>query len=117
MIVLLRKKQSLFARLVSALIIEAESRGYEVTLGEAYRSPEEAERLANLGKGIKNSLHTKRLAIDINLFKDGVYLPSTEDHRPLGEWWESMGTADYNCTWGGRFGDGNHYSIEHEGRK
>lgn len=113
----LREKQSLFARYVALLIQEAENRGFEVTLGEAWRSVEEAARLAKLGKGIKTSLHTLRLAIDINLFKDGVYLSSTESHRPLGEWWESLSHDDIVFAWGGRFKDGNHYSIAHEGKK
>jgi hypothetical protein len=109
----LRQKQSWFAEHVAQLIVAAGAMGYEVTFGEAYRSPEEAARLAKLGKGIKNSLHTQRLAIDLNLFKDGVYLSSTESHRPLGEWWEKQ---DPLCRWGGRFGDGNHYSMTHAGR-
>ena len=109
----LRQKQSLFVGLVAQLIQRAEAKGYELTFGETYRSPEEAARLAKLGKGIKNSLHTQRLAIDLNLFKDGVYLSSTEAHRPLGEWWE--GQHDL-ARWGGRFSDGNHYSISHGGR-
>lgn len=113
----LRQKQSVFARLVAQLINRALREGYEVTLGEAYRSPEEAARLAKLGKGVRNSLHTQRLAIDLNLFKNGVYLTSTEAHRPLGEWWEELSTELYTCCWGGRFNDGNHYSIEHGGRK
>ena len=50
--------------------------------------------------------------IDLNLFRGGKMLTTTEDHRPLGEWWESHGGA-----WGGRFADGNHYSLEHEGLK
>jgi len=110
----LRTKQSLFVYLVAILCIEADHQGYELTFGEAYRSPEEAARLAKAGKGIKNSLHGQRLAIDLNLFKDGKYLTSSEAHRPLGEWWERLNPL---CRWGGRFGDGNHYSLEHGGRK
>lgn len=113
----LRQKQSVFARLVAQLINRATRDGFEVTFGEAYRSPEEAARLAKLGKGVRNSLHTQRLAIDINLFKDGRYLSSTEAHRALGEWWEQLSTDQYTCYWGGRFNDGNHYSIGHGGRK
>lgn len=109
----LRQKQSLFVVLVAGLIDHAHDLGYELTFGEAQRSPEEAARLAKLGKGIKNSLHIQRLAIDLNLFKGGKYLSSTESHRPLGEWWETLHPL---CRWGGRFGDGNHYSLEHEGR-
>ena len=114
----LRQKQSVFALLVARLIQKADAMGYEVTGGELYRSPEEAARLAKAGKGIAKSLHTSRLAIDLNLFKDGKYLSSTESHRPLGEWWESLGAAHGVTTaWGGSWGDGNHYSLAHEGRK
>lgn len=113
----LREKQSAFAELVAYLILEATRRGYRITFGEAYRSPEEAARLAKAGKGIANSLHTQRLAIDLNLFKNGVYLTSTAAHRPLGEWWESQSNSEIECCWGGRFNDGNHYSVAHGGRK
>ena len=106
------EKQNKFAQMVAVLILEAQGMGYQVTLGEAWRSDFEAARLMAARKGVRRSLHCERLAIDLNLFKDGVWLSGTEDHRPLGEWWESVGGA-----WGGRFGDGNHYSLEHEGRK
>lgn len=108
----LQKKQALFVRMVSDLIRHAEKLGYELTFGEAYRPPETAELYARQAKGISNSLHCERLAVDFNLFKDGVYLPRTVDHKPLGEYWEALGG-----TWGGRFGDGNHYSLAHNGRK
>ena len=116
----LREKQSRFALLVARLIQEADRRGYAVTFGEAYRSPEEAARLAKAGKGISKSLHTQRLAIDLNLFKDGVYLGASEAYRPLGEWWEGQSTTEIQCCWGGRFtprSDGNHFSVSHSGRK
>lgn len=96
--------------MVANLILKAESLGYNVTLGDAYRSPEEAARL-----GKRNSLHTKRLAIDLNLFSSGgTWLTQTSDHTALGEWWESQGGS-----WGGRFSrpDGNHYSLEWNGIK
>ena len=60
----------------------------------------------------RNSCHYIRLAIDLNLFKDGRYLTTTEDHRLFGEFWEGLGGA-----WGGRFNDGNHYSLEYNGRR
>lgn len=94
------QKQRVFSLLVARLIIHAYSLGYEITFGEAYRAP-----------GTKSSLHPKRLAIDLNLFKDGRYLEKTEDHAILGTWWELQSTAQYTCAWGGRFEDGNHYSI------
>jgi len=113
----LREKQSLFVRTVAAMVQHFTALGYEFTFGEAYRSKEEAERLANADKGIKNSLHTVRLAIDLMLFKDGKYLTKTEDYRPLGEWWESNSKDGIQFAWGGRFNDGNHFSIAHQGKK
>jgi hypothetical protein len=109
----LRQKQSLFVVLVAELIQHATALGYELTFGEAQRSPAEAARLAKLGTGIATSLHVQRLAIDLNLFKDGEYLRSTAAHTPLGEWWEQRHPL---CRWGGRFKDGNHYSLTHGGR-
>lgn len=113
----LRAKQSAFARLIPKLLLHAEALGFEVTLGEAYRSPEEAARLAMVGKGILRSLHCQRLAIDLNLFRDGEYLTDSDAYAPLGEWWEAQSTPLYECAWGGRFQDGNHFSLAHEGRK
>mgnify|MGYP003627146799 CR=1 FL=1 len=101
----LGSKQRLFTSLVARLLVHLYLEGYEATFGDANRSKEEATRL-----GFPNSNHTRRLAIDLNLFKDGKYLSSTESHRLLGEWWEAQHEL---CRWGGRFGDGNHYSLIH----
>lgn len=108
----LREKQSRFALMVAQLIMDASVMGYEVTLGEAWRTPEQAALNAKKGSGIKRSLHCDRLAIDLNIYHNGVWLSKSEDHKRLGERWEKLGG-----TWGGRFGDGNHYSLAHEGRK
>jgi hypothetical protein len=104
----LRQKQSIFTFLVARLIIFANENGYELTFGEAWRTPEQAALNAKKGIGIVNSLHIKKLAIDLNLFKDGKYLSNTENHRILGEWWEKQ---HKHCRWGGRFNDGNHYEF------
>jgi hypothetical protein len=64
--------------------------------------------------GHKKSTHKMKLAIDLDLFLYGQYVVDTETHRALGEFWESLHPL---CRWGGRFGDGNHYSIEHGGVK
>lgn len=112
----LRQKQSIFAKLVPRIIDYAYSMGYEITLGEALRSEEEAKRLKKLGVGVYPTLHMYKLAIDLNLFEDGKYLSSTLSHRLLGEFWESLSVeGKYTCCWGGRFKDGNHYSLEHNG--
>jgi hypothetical protein len=110
----LGQKQRRFTRLVGQLIEHAYANGFEFTFAEAYRTPEQARLNAQSGAGVSKSLHIIRLAIDLNLFKDGVYLTTSDAHRPLGEYWESLAP---DCCWGGRFTrpDGNHYSIEHNG--
>ncbi len=109
------QKQKLFARLVPRLIDKAHELGFEVTLGDAYR---DARAFGKLGQRIAYgnafSCHKLRLAIDLNLYRGGVYLTSTEDHRVLGEWWEKQAP---DACWGGRFEDGNHYSLTHDGLK
>lgn len=108
----LSEKQQLFTVMIANLIRFAEEKGYRLTFGEAYRTPEQAALNAKKGSGIANSLHTQRLAVDFNLFINGVYQTDSAAYRPLGEYWESIGGS-----WGGRFSkpDGNHFSLEHNG--
>lgn len=106
----LRKNQSKFARHIAQLIAFATEHGYEVTFAEAYR-PNWVQKVFFLSRKSKTlrSYHTKRLALDLNLFKNGVYLTKTEDYRELGEYWESLNPK---CVWGGRWGwDGNHFQY------
>lgn len=100
------KRQSSFSQAVAKLINYAIAQGYDVTLGEAWRSNPEARRLSGLGLGILDSKHCKRLAIDLILFRDGVYLTKSEDYAVIGAYWEVLGGI-----WGGRFkrADGNHF--------
>jgi hypothetical protein len=109
----LREKQSKFVKMLAQLIAFAYANGYELSIGDGYRDPSLHGALGvKMAYGHKNSCHKIRLAVDFNLFRDGVYISTTEGHRPLGEFWESIGG-----TWGGRFNDGNHYSLEHNGNK
>ena len=109
----LREKQSKFVLMVAELIQYAYANGYELTFGDAYRDPRVFGQLGlRKGYGRSISAHKQRLAIDLNLFKNGRWLNKTDDHKELGEFWESIGGA-----WGGRFNDGNHYSLEHTGIK
>ena len=98
-------KQAKFTEMTALLILYARAKGYQLTYGDAYRYPD-------CPYGHPDSLHKQRLAVDFNLFIDGKYITSADGHRELGEFWESLGGA-----WGGRFDDGNHYSLEHEGRR
>lgn len=93
----LRRKQVEFMKALPLLINKAFSLGYEVTGGDLFRD-------SRCPYGSKSSKHSRRLAVDLNLFKDGKYLTKTEDHEELGEYWEEIGGI-----WGGRFEDGNHY--------
>lgn len=110
----LSEKQQKFAVMIGLLIAWSAEKGYGLTFGEAYRTPEQAQLNAKSGKGIANSLHTQRLAVDFNLFINGQYQTDSAAYRPLGEYWESIGGS-----WGGRFSkpDGNHFSLEHNGVK
>jgi hypothetical protein len=111
----LGEKQRLFARLLPRLLDKVHELGFEYTLGDGYRDPRVFGPIGQKrGYGNPNSNHKRRLAIDLNLFRDGVFLTTSEDHRPLGEWWKQQHEL---ARWGGDFGDGNHYSLEHEGFK
>lgn len=109
--------QQEFAQSAAKLIQKAAELGYGVTLGEAWRTPEQAAWNAAHGSGIKESVHCERLAIDLCLFKDGQYLVNDDvgAYRQLGEWWKSLGP---NYCWGGDFHplvDLDHFSITPDG--
>jgi hypothetical protein len=107
----LSERQAEFAHNVATLIVYIFGTGYKCTFGDAYRDPEVAKLYASQGKGIVNSLHCKRLAIDLNLFsRDGKFLSDTKDHEPFGIFWEKLHKDN---KWGGRFKktDGNHYEM------
>lgn len=109
------EKRWLFTSLVAKLIDKINSTpGYACAGNEWFRPVAQAAVNAAKGSGIKNSLHTLGLAIDINLYKDGVWQTTTEAHRQFGEWWKQQHEL---CRWGGDFKDGNHYSMEHNGVK
>lgn len=135
----LQERQAEFAKLLGELLVWIHTHpGWAVTLGEAFRTDEQAEinaigtggrgKLArlirplfpgladkianNVGSGIRNSGHTLGVAIDLKFFIGGVYQTKSEVYKPLGEWWEARGGS-----WGGRFSDGNHFSLEWQGIK
>ena len=111
----LGEKQELFMQLLPRLIDKAHELGYEIRGGDLFRDPRVHGAMGEkVGYSATNSCHKLKLAIDLNLFKDGQFLASTEDHRTLGEWWEVQHEL---CFWGGRIQDGNHYSLAHEGSK
>jgi len=97
----LSEKQALFSYNVSRLLAYIYQKGYYCTLGEVYRPPEMAALDAKKGIGIKNSLHTKKLAIDITLFKPGQASPcSPQEYEQFGMYWKGL---DSHNKWGGDF--------------
>jgi len=96
----LGQKQRKFSLMVAKLIQYIYDSGYEVSLGDAWAKTGHKE----------NSKHYQRLAIDLNLFLEGKYLESTNNHKKFGEYWENV----LGGTWGGRFKDGNHYEYKEE---
>jgi hypothetical protein len=92
---MLGKKQEEFSRALVLLLMYMHSEGFQTRLGDTY--PGKFEHAPG-GK------HPLGLAIDINLFRDGVYLTKTEDHEKFGKFWVALGGI-----WGGDWEDGNHY--------
>lgn len=113
----LGKRQELFMRLLPRLIDWFHANGYELRGGELWRSPAAARENAASGAGIANSLHIDKLAIDLNLFRNGTWLNKTEDFAAAGVYWKSLHPL---CRWGGDWKsrkDGNHFSVTYAGRE
>jgi len=108
----LSEKQRKFTLMVADLILFVYSRNrkydYSLTFGETYRTIEQQTIYFLNGKSkVKYSKHQDRLAIDLNVFKDGEYTADPADYRWIGEEWEKMGGR-----WGGSFDtfkDYNHF--------
>ena len=109
----LHQRQVLQSACVSELIAWAETQGYELTLGEAWRTPLQAAANAASGAGIANSLHLSRLAIDLNLFVGGV-LAEASAYKPMADYWL---TLDPLCCAGYYFHscDADHFSVSYKG--
>lgn len=109
----LREKQSIFCNNAALLIIHINDMGYSCTFGDAFRTSQQASINAVNGTGIKESLHCKRLAIDLNLFDaNGKYLTKTEDYKFVGDYWAKLHPLN---RWGGLFksrSDGNHFEMQ-----
>jgi hypothetical protein len=109
----LGQKQRQFMRVLPRLIDYAYSIGYELTLGDGYRDPRLHGAMSeSRGYGHPNSCHKLRLAVDLNLFRDGVYLQGADaekGHSLLHDFWDTLGGSKRINN------DLNHYSFEHNG--
>ena len=127
----LGEKQELFAKLVPRLIDEAHAQGFSVRLGETLRFYEQAEYNATHCRdckktksrhlmdhpfkpiGIRDSLHCKKLAIDIILFKNNSPCWGSEEYEALHDFWETLNPlCAKRIKW-----DGGHFSIGHGGKR
>lgn len=100
----LGEKQRKFTLMVATLIAWAYENGYELTFGDAYRDP-------RTKYGHRDSLHRKRLAIDFNLFIDGVWQSDGTGHDRLHDEWDRLGGAKRIPN------DLNHYSLARNGMR
>jgi len=110
----LNKKQVEFTKCVGRLLHAAHQQGIDVILAEAYRTPEQARWYAEQGKGIVNSVHTKKLAVDLFVYKDGTVSWDKADYSRLGGIWKALHPL---ARWGGDFKrrDAVHFSFFHNG--
>jgi hypothetical protein len=87
----LSQAQTCFAFNVSKLIQHIYETDHFCTLGEAFRTKEQAQIYAKQGLGILDSQHCKRLAIDLNLFdSEGNYITNPEQYQPYALFWQSL---------------------------
>ena len=96
-----------FTRMSALLILHAYQLGYTLTYGDAFRDP-------RCPYGHDDSLHKKRLAVDFNLFEEGVYLAgkeANEAHGKLHDYWDSIKGAPRIEH------DLNHYSLAYRGMR
>ena len=97
----LREEQTAFSKDIHKLQGYLLDNSYEWTDGECYRTQKQQEWYVEQGlsKTLK-SMHLKRLARDINIFKDGSYLLSKDTLQHIGDYWESL---DPKNRWGGNW--------------
>ena len=109
-----REMRVLHTRLMAELKLWIfQQEGYEVATAEGMDRITEKDPTSD---HMKNSNHNYGLAEDLDLYLNGNYMKKTEDHKFVGDKWKSMHPL---CRWGGdliKHPDGNHYSLEYQGR-
>lgn len=113
-------KQFIFLQNTVRLMQFAVQQGFVLTYGEAHRTLEQQQIHVRAGRSkTLKSKHMERLALDLNIFKDGK-LCTREQIKPLGDYWESLHAAN---RWGGnwrglvdagksRFIDAPHFEMQ-----
>ncbi len=99
-------EQWLFLQDVAKLVNFAKSQGFKLTGGELQRPLELQQIYKERGSSkTLNSLHIKKLAIDLNVFlkvtpDNWASTYSKKDVQPLGDFWEAL---DEKNKWGGNW--------------
>lgn len=100
------REQSVFLLHVCELVKKAGELGFSASAGELYRTPEQqALHVRNGRSTTMASQHLKRLAIDLNFFRESpdgrpMLISDVESLRPIGQYWESLDAAN---RWGGNW--------------
>ena len=97
----LGQNQEKFAQDLVKLLNHLIDNGYTVRIGEVERTQAQQEIYTKEGKSkTSNSMHLKRCAADLHIFKNGEWLQSKTQLQSIGDYWESL---DQNNRWGGNF--------------
>jgi peptidoglycan L-alanyl-D-glutamate endopeptidase CwlK len=97
----LRQHQVAFAWDTMKLYAFIKEKGYEFTYGEAARTMKQQEWYVAQGfSKTMTSMHLRRLAVDLNIFKDGAYLTEKASLQEIGDYWESLSPEN---EWGGNW--------------
>lgn len=104
-----------FTHELALLVLQAESLGFGIAFNEGMDQLTAKDPTSDHRAG---SLHNIGLAQDVSLYLNGVYLTQTAQYEALGLYWEARGVLlKVPLAWGGRFKDGNHFSLAWEGKK
>lgn len=99
-------EQQCFSRDVSNLLLRAFALGYEVRIGEAQRTVEQQEIYIKTGRSkTMNSMHIKKLAIDLHFTKDGQLCYPEE----LGAYWQQLDRRNQAGMFWKTFKDAPHF--------
>ena len=100
-------EQAAFLLDVSKLIQFATEKGFVVTGGELWRTPEQQQVYVKTGRSqTMRSRHLERMAIDLNFFKDGKLTYETEE---VGRFWESLSEKNSAGMFWKSFKDAPHF--------
>jgi peptidoglycan L-alanyl-D-glutamate endopeptidase CwlK len=102
----LGREQEAFSRDLVKLINKAHELGYEVRIGEVFRTVEQQEFYIKTGRSkTMNSMHLKKCAADLHFTKNGSLIYPEE----LGHYWQSLDPANQAGMFWKSFKDSPHF--------